>query len=112
MPSNCNVTLNPIIQPPMRPVVAIQKGNPTAVTCGTVNGVGVVTTIPHYYVNGTIVRFDVPAVDGMPEINGMTGEVTVIDAVSFEVNIDSTKFTAFNIPLDANPITRIYQHAL
>jgi len=103
MASNCSIMLNPMFQPAMRPIAYIIKGNPTTIICGTVDGVGAITLIPHHYVSGTIVRIDVPAVDGMPEINGITAPITVTSDNHFTVPIDSTNFTAFAVPADASP---------
>jgi hypothetical protein len=103
MAHNCLALINPMYQPAMRPIVAIGNGNPTVITTGTVDAVGVVTLLDHLYINGTLLRVDVPDVDGMSEINGLIGEVTVIDATSFEISIDSDQFSAFSIPADADP---------
>ena len=92
-----------MFQPAMRIISSITQGNPTTITTGLVDGVGAVTPINHRYSSGLIVRIDVPQVDGMTEIDGLTGEITVTGATTFTMTIDSTNFTPFAIPLDADP---------
>lgn len=61
----------------------------------------VLTTIPHGYVNGQLVRFAIPSVSSMIELDGLSGVVTVVDANNFTVNIDTSTFTAFTFPTAA-----------
>jgi len=61
----------------------------------------VLTTIPHGYVNGQLVRFIIPSVSAMTQLDGLTGTVTVVDANNFTVNIDTTSFSAFTFPTAA-----------
>ena len=60
-----------------------------------------------YYVVGMKIRLSVPASFGMVEMNGLTGTITAINAVSasgnigaynMTINIDSSAFTAFSFP--------------
>lgn len=60
-----------------------------------------------YYVVGNKIHFSVPSSFGMTQINGLTGTITAINAVSatanigaynVTVNIDSSAFTAFAFP--------------
>jgi hypothetical protein len=77
----------------MRLIEAISQSNPVSVT----------TTFAHGYISGTIVRLDIPSIDGMPQINQMTGTITVTGASTFTMPIDSTKFQPFSIPTSPIP---------
>jgi len=61
----------------------------------------VITTVPHGYVVGQVVRFNVTSDFGMTEIDGLTGTITAVStaANSFTVDIDTSAFTAFAWPL-------------
>lgn len=62
----------------------------------------ITTSVPHGYLVGQEIRFHVPAIFGMTEMDGLNGTVTeVIDTSTFEVNIDSSGFTAFTFPTAA-----------
>lgn len=61
----------------------------------------VLTTVPHGYVNGQVVRFTIPNVSGMVQLNGLAATVTVVDANNFTININTTTFTAFTFPTAA-----------
>lgn len=84
----CTAEINPIFQPAMRLIQTITRGNPTLVE----------TTFANQYKTGLIVRLLVPEACGMPQINKLTGQITVVDAVSFTISIDSTEFDPFFIP--------------
>lgn len=63
------------------------------------------TSSPHGYVAGQVIRFNIPAVSGMIQLNPTSQNnylyatvVTVIDAYDFTINIDTTGFTAFTFP--------------
>lgn len=87
----CNaMNQNPSFQPAMRVISAITNSNPVVIT----------TVYNHQYQNGLIVRIDVPQADGMFQLNQQTGTVTVIDATSFSLPIDTTQYDAFVIPTD------------
>ena len=63
---------------------------------------GVVTTlVDHSLTTGQQVRINVPAGCGMIELNGQLVTVTVINASTFSINVDTTGYTAFNFPLPA-----------
>jgi len=91
--ANCYANQNPNFQPYMCIASAITKANPAAVT----------TTFAHNYQNGAIVRIDIPVACGMQQMNGQTGSITVTGANSFTINIDSTLFDTFSVPVLANP---------
>ncbi len=63
------------------------------------------TSVAHRYVAGQAVRFEIPAVSGMVQLNSnvfnnyMTATVvTVVDDYNFTINIDTTAFTTFTWP--------------
>lgn len=63
------------------------------------------TSVAHQYVAGQAIRFLIPAVSGMTQLNStpannyMTATVlTVVDSYNFTINIDTTAFTAFTWP--------------
>jgi len=73
----------------MRLIAAVTQSNPTEVT----------TTFAHGYISGTIVRLDIPPACGMQQMNGLTGTILVTGTTTFDINIDSTLFDAFSIPV-------------
>jgi hypothetical protein len=58
----------------------------------------VTTTIPHQYITGALVRFNITAYHGMPQLNQQVGEVTVLTDTTFSVNIDTTSYQPFSLP--------------
>ena len=52
-----------------------------------------VTTVNHHhYKSGIIVRLEIPESCGMPQANGMTGEIIFVDDNNFTIDIDTTFF--------------------
>ncbi len=60
--------------------------------------VTIVDSAVNSYVVGQLVRFTVPKNYGMIQANGLTGEITNINALDFTVAIDSTYFDVFTVP--------------
>ena len=85
--SFCYANPDPIFQPAMRLIASITNANPATVT----------TTFANQYKTGLIVRLDLPPAVGMQQANGLTGTITVIDATSFTIDIDTTNFDIFSI---------------
>lgn len=63
------------------------------------------TSIQHGYVAGQAVRFSIPTVSGMTQLNATSQNnyitatvVTVVDSYNFTININTTAFTAFTWP--------------
>lgn len=63
------------------------------------------TSIEHSMTPGQAIRFNIPAVSGMIQLNPTADNnymvatvVSVVDAYNFTINIDSTTFTAFSWP--------------
>jgi hypothetical protein len=73
----------------------------------------VTMSVTHNYTVGQVVRFVIPTVTalayGMTEINGLEGTIVAINVTdgtstnTITVDIDTTGFTAFTLPLTANP---------
>lgn len=61
---------------------------------------GIVTTnIPHGYQVGQLVRFSIPAVSGMVQLDQQTATVlTVPSTTTFTINIDTSAYTTFTFP--------------
>ena len=85
----CFADPNPVYMPAMRLITAITNANPAVVT----------TSFDHGYISGIVVRMDVPEADGMQEINGQTGTITVTGSDTFTIDIDTTFFSPFSIPM-------------
>jgi len=91
--STCYANPNPIFQPAMRLIASITNSSPATVT----------TTFAHQYETGLIVRLDLPPAVGMQQADGATGTITVIDDTSFFIDIDTTYFDIFSIPVSPGP---------
>jgi hypothetical protein len=81
----------PQFQPAMRIITAITNGFPALVT----------TTFAHNYQTGLIVRLDIPEEYGMSQANQLFGPITRIDATNFSIEIDTTNFDPFLVPVPA-----------
>ena len=86
--STCYSNASPVYKPAMRLISAISTINPVEIT----------TTIDHGYTSGLIVRVTCPNVDGMSQINKLTGIIAVTGATTFTMPIDATAFDIFAIP--------------
>ena len=84
----CQEVLTPMFRPCSRLISSITNANPALV----------VTVNPHGYQSGIVVRLEIPESCGMPQANGLIGEITVIDPTSFTIDIDTTHFYPFAIP--------------
>jgi len=89
------IPFNPIFYPRNRILCNVTRAANAVVT----------TNVPHGYTVGQLVRFNVPAVNSMIQLNGLTGTVVAAgvgaQANQFTVDIDTTAFTAFTWPLIA-----------
>ena len=77
----------------MRIVTAITQSNPAMVT----------TSFAHQYVDGTIIRLDIPRADGMQEANQLFGGIVVNGPTTFLIDIDTRYFEPFAIPIGVSP---------
>lgn len=91
--STCIAIQNPVFKPAMRLIAAITNSNPMLVT----------TTFAHGYVSGTIVRLDIPPADGMQQADQSTGAILVTSPTTFTMEIDSTHYDVFAIPVSPPP---------
>lgn len=89
------INYDPLFYPRNRYVVNVTQA---------VNAV-VSTSVPHQYVAGQAIRFNIPAQSGMIQLNSTPANnyrvvtiVAVVDAYNFSINLDSTAFTAFTWP--------------
>jgi hypothetical protein len=89
----CYADPNPIFKPAMRLIASITQSYPVIVT----------TTFAHSYISGTIVRLDVPVADGMQQINQQQGAILVTGDTTFTMDINSTYYDPFAIPLSPSP---------
>lgn len=85
---------NPTYQPAMRIITAITNGFPAIVT----------TSFAHQYLSGLIVRLFIPRYFGMVQADKLQGAITVIDDVTFSINLDTTYFDPFVVPVQT-PLT-------
>jgi hypothetical protein len=89
------VNYNTLFYPRRRYVVNITQANPAQVS----------TSIPHGMTAGQVIRFEIPSVSGMVQLNPSPTNnyqpctvVQVIDDYNFTINVDTTSFTAFTWP--------------
>jgi hypothetical protein len=97
------IPYNPYFYPSSRYITKISQAAQALVTL----------SVTHNYTVGQVVRFVVPVVTaaayGMSELNGLQGTIVAINATdgtstnTITVDIDTTGFTAFALPLTANP---------
>ena len=87
--STCYANPSPSFQPAMRLIASITNANPATVT----------TTFDHDYESGLIVRLNIPTACGMFQADKLTGTITVTGATTFTIDIDTTAFDAFSIPV-------------
>lgn len=84
---------DPVFQPAMRLIASITNAFPALIT----------TTFDHDYVDGTIVRFNIPFADGMQELDKRLAPITVTGPTTFTIPIDTIGFSSFAIPVGAPP---------
>ena len=89
----CYAYPNPVYGPAMRLISAITNSTAASVT----------TTFAHGYVDGTIIRFDIPPACGMQQINQLTSPILVTSPTTFTVTIDTTQFAPFIVPVGLGP---------
>lgn len=95
--SRCAIVPSPVFGPVMNIVTAITKADLASVT--TLNN--------HGYVDGTIIRFDIPVACGMRQIDQQTSPIIVTGDTTFSTLINSTKFDTFAVPASPNVHTNI-----
>lgn len=93
MDYQCYAYRDPLFVPAMRLIASITLARIPTVT----------TTFDHGYVDGTIVRFDIPPACGMPQINQLTSPILVTGLTTFTIDIDTTLFQPFVSPVGLGP---------
>jgi hypothetical protein len=93
MPYQCFALRKTVYGPAMRLIASITNASQALVT----------TTFAHGYIDGTVVRFDIPPALGMPQINQMTSNIVVTGPTTFKTTINSTLFQPFVIPVGLSP---------
>jgi len=88
------VNYDPLFYPRRRYISTITQAASAVVTL----------TVTHGFTAGQEVRFQVPSAYGMTEINNLTGTITAISTANntITVDIDSSAFTAFAFPANAD----------
>lgn len=91
------IKFDPIYYPRRRFIVEVLTGNPTTIR----------TSVAHGFTVGQEIRFQIPSVFAMTQLNGLSGTITAVDTVNntFSVNINSTAFTTFAFPTITTPFT-------
>lgn len=97
MTYQCYAYANPVYGPAMRIIASISNAQLPTVT----------TTFAHGYVDGTVVRFDIPTALGMQQINQMTSPIVVTGLTAFTININTSQFEPFAIPVGTAPQVNI-----
>lgn len=80
----------PTFQLAMRIITNITNAYPASVT----------TSFAHNYVNGTIVRLYIPQGYGMEQANKAQGKIVVTSDTTFTIDLDTTSFEPFVVPVD------------
>lgn len=93
----CYAYRTPIYGPAMRLISSIT--NATAAT--------VTTTFDHDYVDGTIVRFDIPPACGMQQLDQQTAPIVVTGLTTFTIPIDTTLYAVFSVPAGLGPFINV-----
>jgi len=83
------VKYDPIFYPRSRNIANITQANPGVVT----------TLVDHGFTTGQKVRMTIPSGGGMVELHDQLVTVTVVDAATFSIGVDTSAYTAFAYPL-------------
>jgi hypothetical protein len=91
-----NYYLKPVIQiPSALEIIAISQSLPMMITVQIENPISQVNT----YIVGMAVRLFVPYNYGMFQANNLVGTITAINGNVFTLNLDSSQFDQFTIPI-------------
>ena len=80
---------DPMFQPAMRIINDVTNAYPALVT----------TSFAHQYLDGLIVRLDIPEGFGMYQADQLYGPIIVTGATTFTIDIDTTNFEPFGISI-------------
>ena len=88
------IPFNPIFYPRSRYIINITNAASAVITL----------SVTHGYTVGQQIRFKVPAIWGMIEMDGLDGTITAVNTTlnTITVDIDITSFAAFDIPAAAD----------
>lgn len=93
--NNAYLPPSPVVQPFLT-ISNITQGKPCVVTVIEQNT----------YVVGQLVYFSVPSSYGMYQIDGLSGEITVVSSQDFTVNLDTSAFSAFVVPSELSAVIK------
>lgn len=88
------INVNPLFYPRRRFITNITQAVNAQVS----------TSVAHGLTVGQAIRFNIPAVSGMIQLNPVAGQnisatiVSIVDDYNFTINMDTTAFTAFTFP--------------
>jgi len=83
----------PDFQPALRIISNITNANIVTVT----------TTFDHQYIDGLIIKLNIPVGFGMQQINQQFGPIIVTGATTFTMQINSTYYDPFVVPSGNGP---------
>lgn len=89
----CYANASPSFKPAYRLITSITNAYPAVVT----------TSVDHGYTTGMVVRLMIPYACGMQQANKQTGEITVTGGATFTIELDTTYFDPFSIPVSTDP---------
>jgi hypothetical protein len=91
----------------MRLILSITNSYPAIITTtcriSTLGGALVAVAEDHDYSTGLIIRLRIPKACGMQDLDKYQGEITVVTANSFSIDIDTSAFEPFSIPVAPIP---------
>jgi hypothetical protein len=94
-----NQYLPPVIQiPSSLEITAITQTLPMVITVQVENS----STQDNNYIVGMLVRLFVPITYGMFQANNLQGTITAINSNQFTLNLDSSQFDPFIVPMVTN----------
>lgn len=100
VPNNANTYLPGTIQiPSTLQIAAITQDYPAVITA-TVDDVTAYNT----YIAGQQITLTIPFVYGMQQANGLTVKILLVDNLDFYVDMNSTSFDPFSIPVDTDQV--------
>lgn len=92
IPNNTNTYLPPVVViPGALLITAVTNSYPMVVT--------ITNKSSNTYISGMSVFFTIPSSYGMYQLNGLTGQILNISGTNFTIDIDSTLFDVFSVPL-------------
>ncbi len=84
----------PVYKPAMRAVINITNA-PQALVTTSLDGIN---PGDNGYIDGLIIRIDMPPEFGMPQINQQFAPITIVSSSTFLIDIDTTTYDVFSVP--------------